>query len=254
MHRVTNDVAANSATFNSLSCGNLNAEKTGCSSLDVGENLTVDGDVTVIGDMNVGGEINIIYRESEAMSNCLEELVNGMYTYRIIPASYPEIQLRRLAVPAYEGGDGSSLITSRPNPRDISNAVVAQPDPETIPNPKGATDLFWLWGQFVDHDLDLTEAASPVESAPIAIPSGDPQFDPGSTGTVTLPFSRSIYDATTGTDGGNPRQQLNEITSELDATGVYGSVQARNEWLRTGINGKLKISGGGKGCCLMFLW
>ncbi len=34
---------------------------------------------------------------------------------------------------------------------------------------------FTIWGQFLDHDLDLTEAAK-VEQLPIAVPPKDPFY------------------------------------------------------------------------------
>ena len=48
-----------------------------------------------------------------------------------------------------------------------------------------------------------------------------------------IKFNRSIYDLATGTDPGNPRQQLNEITGWIDASNVYGSDSERAEALRT---------------------
>jgi hypothetical protein len=119
----------------------------------------------------------------------------------------------------------------RPSARAISNLVTVQPAPFT--NDGGLTDYLWQWGQFLDHDLDLTEGNDPPEAADIAIPMGDPFFDPGFTGTVTMALNRSLYDLTTGTGPDNPRQQLNETTAWIDASNVYGSDQFRAAALRT---------------------
>ena len=93
--------------------------------------------------------------------------------------------------------------------------------------------MFWLWGQFLDHDIDLTPGAEPVEALPIAIPVGDPWFDPAGTGLFTLAFERSAYHPATGTSPDSPRRQINEITSWIDASNVYGSDAARATALRT---------------------
>lgn len=140
-------------------------------------------------------------------------------------------------------GDGVSMMagTSRPSPREVSNAVVAQI--ESVPNRNGASDFLWQWGQFLDHDIDLTDAADPAEPEPIAIPTGDPFFDPNVTGTVVIPFNRSLYDLAVGDS--NPRQQLNEITHWVDASNVYGSEDERAAALRSNDGtGKLLVSEG----------
>ena len=60
-----------------------------------------------------------------------------------------------------------------------------------------------------------------------------------------IPFSRSEYDHGTGTSAGNPRQQMNSITSFIDASNVYGSDSARAAALRdTGNGGRMKTSAG----------
>lgn len=134
-------------------------------------------------------------------------------------------------------GDGVETPSGaeRPSARYISNIVCAQPDVE--PGAKGPSNLFWLWGQFVDHDLDLTESlhnpdGSCVESFPIPVPAGDPFFDPAGDGDRVIPLCRSIHDVRTGTDPSNPRQQTNGITSFLDGSNVYGSDVHRADTLR----------------------
>jgi hypothetical protein len=143
-------------------------------------------------------------------------------------------QLRRLATPAYEdgvsvprGGDPSSL----PSARAISNAVSAQSG--SVLNAVNASDWLWQWGQFLDHDIDLTGPAVPTESFNIPVPTGDPFFDPFSFGDQEIGLDRSTFDPATGTMAGNPRQQLNGITSYIDGSNVYGSDQMRADDLRT---------------------
>jgi hypothetical protein len=139
-------------------------------------------------------------------------------------------QLLRHAPAGYGDGVSSPAGSARPSPRAISNALCRQFG--TIGNPARASDLFWLWAQFVDHDIELTEAATPEESLPIAVPRGDPDFDIAGTGTETISFQRSAYDPATGTGPGNPRQQINQITAFIDASNVYGSDAARAAALR----------------------
>ena len=153
------------------------------------------------------------------------------------------IQLLRVVPADYSDGVGEFAGIDRPGPREISNSVNAQA--ESFPNSLNASDFVWQWGQFLDHDIDLTDGIDPPEAADIEVPAGDPEFDPFNTGAVTIGFNRSIYDAETGTSPDNPRQQLNEITAWIDASNVYGSDSERADALRSNDgSGRLKTSDG----------
>lgn len=154
------------------------------------------------------------------------------------------LQLRRLMPPAYEDGISQMGVFGRRSPREISNIVVSQSG--LIPSGKRASDLVWQWGQFLDHDMDLTEPdeANP-EHADIEVPLGDPFFDPLGEGGKVIPFSRSIFDPATGSGLDNPRQQMNTITDFIDASNVYGSDAVRLDALRANDGtGRLKVSAG----------
>jgi hypothetical protein len=126
----------------------------------------------------------------------------------------------------------------RANARDISNAVSAQS--ASRPNARGLSDYIWAWGQFVSHDTDLVTSSNGPEvngTAPISINS--PQ-DP--LGPSPIPFVRSNF--VTEPRGG--RTPINEVTSYIDASHVYGSNAARAAALRTdgGMGAKLLTSAG----------
>lgn len=133
------------------------------------------------------------------------------------------------------GADGSG----RPNPRELSNAIVAQAN--EVFNYRGLTNFVFQWGQFIDHDLSLTEESHPIEGFHIEVPEDDPEMFPGG----FVPLLRSRFDPETGTGEGNPRQQINQITSFIDASMVYGSDQERALAIRTLDGGRLKTSEGG---------
>ena len=65
--------------------------------------------------------------------------------------------LRRVTPAAYYDGVSVPAGVTRANPRTISNLVVAQTG--SIPNSMGVTSMVFQWGQFLDHDIDLTGAA-----------------------------------------------------------------------------------------------
>ena len=132
---------------------------------------------------------------------------------------------------AYDDGISAPSGADRPSARVVSNLICAQEEP--IASSRGVTDMFWLWGQFLDHDIDLTGEADPTESFPIEIPLGDAYFDPFFTGAEIMDLHRSTWLAGSGTSPDNPRRQPNEITSWIDASNVYGSDAERARALRT---------------------
>jgi hypothetical protein len=89
----------------------------------------------------------------------------------------------------------------------------------------------WVWGQFLDHTFRL--AASGTTDASIPFDANDPleQFrdDLGA-----IPFTRDAAVPGTGTSRANPREQLNTVSSYIDAWAVYGGSAMRLAWLRSG--------------------
>lgn len=155
-----------------------------------------------------------------------------------------ETELLRLAPNAYADGistpTGGAINSSLPSAREISNAVSAQSS--LTPNSLGASDWVWQWGQFLDHDLGLSGGAPVAEPFDVSVPTGDSFFDPNSTGTATIGLNRTI---STGGSVGSPREQINEVTSFIDGSMVYGSDLARSEGLRDlSSNGLLRTSAG----------
>ena len=145
----------------------------------------------------------------------------------------------RVAAADYADGFSAPAGDDRPSAREISNAVFNEPEGTT--DPYLVSDMFWAWGQFLDHDIDLAREGETHEAFNIQVPTGDPYFDPYGTGTQEISLNRSGYNEDTGTD--SPRQQVNDITAFVDASMVYGSDASREAFLRDE-GGKLKVSDG----------
>lgn len=141
--------------------------------------------------------------------------------------------LQRLGDASYSDGISSMIFTDRAEAREISNAIVHQEEGENLTNTFGTTDMLWQWGQFIDHDIDLTDGSAD-ESQNIPVPTGDRYFDPAGTGTAFISFNRAIFDPDTGISLENPREQENEITSWIDGSMIYGSDNERAQALRVG--------------------
>ncbi len=128
----------------------------------------------------------------------------------------------RLADPAYADDVGAP--EDRGNARAISNSIVDQDG--VIPSTHTASDLLTYFGQFIDHDIDLTPTGK-TEQLHIDVPAGDTTFTPGS----QLSLDRSTFAENTGVNG-IPREQVNKITSFADASNVYGSSEDVTQLLR----------------------
>lgn len=149
------------------------------------------------------------------------------------------VNLFRKAPAAFIDGASQPPRTDMPSAREISNAVCNQTN--SIPNARGLSDMVWQWGQFIDHDIDLTETQLPLEPFHILVPSGDTWFDPDATGVQLIFTFRSLYNPHTGTS--TPRQQINDITSWIDGSNIYGSDQETVDNLRLFQRGMLRVSG-----------
>ncbi|XP_066457643.1 myeloperoxidase-like [Eleutherodactylus coqui] len=143
---------------------------------------------------------------------------------------------KRLRKPQYE--DGISLprgwtksmpINGFPLPlaREVSNQVVKL-STESLKLDDGRSLMFMQWGQWMDHDLDLS-VASPNQNVdcnsciknhpcfPIMIPPTDPRYIRGS---ECIPMIRTASVCSLTSD---VREQINGLTSFIDASQVYGS-------------------------------
>ncbi len=139
--------------------------------------------------------------------------------------------LLRLSGTDYPDGIGE-VLRSGANPRAISNLVVNQYG-ASVPSAAGLSDAVWAWGQFIDHDLGLTDSHPDNGAANIPVPDSDDMLFP------TIFFNRANHMVIDGV-----REPFNEITGFLDGSQVYGSSEFRANALRTFSRGMLKTSPG----------
>src|SRR6478735_6108887 len=122
--------------------------------------------------------------------------------------------------------DGVNEMTPGPNPREISNIVVAQTDigdgeegPHLVDDAGVAlSGMMYAWGQFIDHDLDLQKEGTGTDDISIKVPADDEFLPPGS----MIPLTRVAIDPATGVTG-HPAAAINTVTGWLDGSQIYGS-------------------------------
>ncbi len=154
-------------------------------------------------------------------------------------ATYTRVS--EITTPAYADGISKPAGPDRANPRFISNQIFSQTG--KINDQLTLSDYVWVFGQFIDHDIILSENEV-TELIFIQVPSGDPDMDPFGTGEVVIPMFRSDYDPASGSDVDNPRRHINSISAYIDGSGIYGVNQQRSMWLRTFEGGEMLTSEG----------
>ncbi|XP_053407489.1 peroxidase mlt-7-like [Mercenaria mercenaria] len=167
-------------------------------------------------------------------------------------------QHRRLLPNAYNDGKWKIRklsVTSRPrkkvflpSARKISNVVHKTTKPKPENEDSISLGLFYFM-QFIDHDLAKTAEGhvrkkkicckTPTKATkfclPIVVEESDDQFDKDDCMESRRSFV--VYRC-----NDNVRNQINEITSYLDASMVYGSSEEEEDTLRTKKAGLLKMS------------
>ncbi|XP_060065975.1 peroxidase-like protein [Ylistrum balloti] len=163
---------------------------------------------------------------------------------------------KRYRRPAYQDHIGkprqkSVLLHNLPSPRVVSNCVFnAGPNPALSAD---ITSMHMSFGQFLDHDLIFTpvikgeggaginccasiELADRPECFPIFVPQSDPNITESCMNMVRS--SAAVDDNLRGY-----RNQLNEVTSFVDASNVYGSTTKKMKELRDSVKkqGLLKV-------------
>lgn len=163
---------------------------------------------------------------------------------RVLPADYAD------GVSAPRTGRGGS---SLPSAREVSI---------TVHRPQYRDDaalsiLLAVWGQFIDHDITATALSkrstdggvisccyaaqssglkAHPECFPVMLGPGDPFFEQYN--VTCMEFVRS---APAPACRFGPREQLNQATSFLDASVVYGPSEELMKQLRSGIGGRLRM-------------
>ncbi|XP_043859531.1 myeloperoxidase-like [Dromiciops gliroides] len=156
---------------------------------------------------------------------------------RWLPAEYED----GISLP--KGATAGKLFNGFPLPlvRQVSNEL-AHVSNDNITHDQNLSVIFMQWGQWVDHDLDFSPSShtNPKKQVPcgstncdfdspcfpIKFPPNDPRI---TTRGICMPFTRT-------SSACNPdsfvREQINGITSFLDANMVYGSEDGLANLLR----------------------
>ncbi|XP_066442244.1 peroxidasin homolog [Eleutherodactylus coqui] len=174
---------------------------------------------------------------------------------------------QRLLKPTYQNGfnlprglgvSEESGVLPLPLPRLVSTTMIGS---ETITPDSQYTHMLMQWGQFLDHDMDQTVPALSMsrfsDNAPCShvctndppcLPINIPENDPRGTTGRCMFFARSSPVCGSGVtsllmDSAYYREQVNMLTSYLDASNVYGSTEQESHELRDLSNqkGMLKV-------------
>eukprot|EP00794_Sanderia_malayensis_P004817 gene4817-5448_t len=172
----------------------------------------------------------------------------------------------RLLSPIYENGFntpvGWSRTEGKPSPRLLSTKILSTVE---VTDDDELTHMAMQWGQFMDHDFTFqvttpsstrfsdegscdTTCKNEHPCYPIPIPPNDPRIKR----KKCMDFTRSSAVCGSGPtsvffDVITPRQQINQITSYIDASNVYGSTEHEAMALRDLSNSKGLLKTGLRG-------
>src|SRR5439155_11829977 len=124
--------------------------------------------------------------------------------------------------------DGHSAMVKGPDSRMVSNRVFNDVN-QNIFSENQVSRWEFVWGQFLDHDMGHRDEKG--EMANLGFNKGDP-LEAFTDNLGKIPFTRSKAAPGTGVD--KPREQVNMLSSFIDASNVYGTTNERLEWLRAG--------------------
>ncbi|NXS15666.1 PERT peroxidase, partial [Mystacornis crossleyi] len=196
-------------------------------------------------------------------NNCLANkyrLITGACNNRWLPAAYED----GLSQP--RGWDPSVRYNGfqLPSVREVTRKIIHAPN-EAVTEDNLYSDIIMVWGQYIDHDIAFTpqstsrttflsgmECQMTCEKQNPCFPIKVTTSDTLSAGMDCLPFYRSSpacgtsdHDILFGNISVlNTRQQINGLTSFLDASTVYGSTPAVENKLRnlTSKEGLLRVN------------
>ncbi|KAK0090083.1 hypothetical protein PV326_004246 [Microctonus aethiopoides] len=162
----------------------------------------------------------------------------------------------RLLPPDYADGIEEPRVAKSgkplPSAREISLRI-HNPSPSVNPS---FTVMLAVFGQFIDHDMTATAISQGIngsslaccskenvknklnhpECYPVVVGPGDPVYD--ITGSTCMEFVRS---APASQCKIGPRQQLNQVTSFIDGSTIYGTEESLALSLRSNKSGQLRM-------------
>ena len=166
---------------------------------------------------------------------------------------------RRVLPPYYEDGINTMVGSSQSDPfmppypsaRYVSSAVILDRSQDEA----NVTHMLMQWGQFLDHDLSHSPKTSvscnhcskTTICAPITVHPDDTAFGINTPKRGRcIPFTRTTPVCTEFKGRLEPREQINDITSFIDGSMIYGSDIVTANSLRSFNSGLLRTGNGSK--------
>ncbi|OHC34620.1 MAG: peroxidase [Pseudomonadales bacterium RIFCSPLOWO2_12_59_9] len=136
--------------------------------------------------------------------------------------------------PAITFGEGSKGTLLTPNPRDVSNTLLARD------SFKPATSLNFIaasWIQFMVHDWVSHGPNSVGDDIQVPLPAGDVL----GSGSLSIQRTQADLDRTPA-DAGKPPTYRNVNTHWWDGSQLYGSSKESSDKIRSFVDGRLKVN------------
>jgi len=151
-------------------------------------------------------------------------------------------RLSRKTPATYEDGVYMMAESNRPSPRQLSEAFMKGSDGHG--SVRNRTALLAFFGQVVTSEILMASEmqSCPIEVTKIPISRCDDNYDKECKGESTMPFYRAQYDRSTGKSPNMPREQKNKMTSWIDGSFIYSTVEPWVNLMRSYENGTLRMT------------
>uniref|UniRef100_H2ZJI9 NAD(P)H oxidase (H2O2-forming) n=1 Tax=Ciona savignyi TaxID=51511 RepID=H2ZJI9_CIOSA len=140
----------------------------------------------------------------------------------------------------YADGTSKPMQQGLPNPHNLSQLLLLG---ESLTSSSSGKSVFLaFFGQLIGDDLiDTRRNACPNQYINIEIPGNSANND------HIMPMYRSKFSTSTGSSSNSPRMLVNEATSWLDGSAIYGNSHSWSEHLRSFERGRLREEDGHPG-------
>lgn len=167
---------------------------------------------------------------------------------RLLPAVYEDRNnALRGAAQGRQAFGLNPFTAPHPSARVVSTTVVRDNNDKETP----FTHILMQWGQFLDHDMDLgPEIEEECEGCtftdicePIRVPSTDNIFGantPNNGDCLTFRRAAAVCQLNPNAPL-TPREQVNDLTSYIDGSMIYGSNREQERAVRSFRNGQLRV-------------
>jgi hypothetical protein len=186
------------------------------------ESAAAPGVVAQVDDSEAGGLVAQVLATSRSLDGSGNNLDDP--TLGSAGTIYPRIAEANYA-------DEVGTLVEGPDERYLSNRIFNDSN-QNVFSENDVTHWGFVWGQFLDHTFGLRDTSGSDDEELVMAYDPDDPLESFTNDLGAMTTTRSTAAAGTGVD--STREQVNTVSSFIDAWAVYGGSDERLDWLREG--------------------